>query len=343
MSNRLSQKSLRLLKSFNGWLARRGVKESTRYRYLEVVGDFLAWSEAKGLNAYDLKVLDVEEYLSEVRGRGISLGTLHWYVVGIKSLLKYFSYLSDDPKYAKIYEKIKVPKVPQGLPDCLTPEEVRRLLSAFPNLKHKALFSLIYETGCRISEALNLKVGDVLVGEEYIKVFFRESKSEARTALVVIFTGVIKEWLNKHEASYDPEAYLFYGRNPYKRMCRSNALYRLKEAAKRAGLKRRIYIHLLRHTRATELYGVFKELEMMRWFGWKTRRMIDVYSKVNQEDLESKYLSIYGHLSQVDDVGRSSLCPRCGYLNPPNAHRCLKCGYRLSNDVLEGTQGSKSA
>jgi len=53
--------------------------------------------------------------------------------------------------------------------------------------------------------------------------------------------------------------------------------------------------HVLRHSRATELLKkrVFTEREMMKWFGWKTRKMIDVYSHITMENVEKSYLSAF--------------------------------------------------
>ena len=95
-------------------------------------------------------------------------------------------------------------------------------------------------------------------------------------------------WLKLCEGK-DPEDYIFsYEYNRY--------LQKLAKAWELAGLpqtKRKF--HILRHSRATELLRkrVFTEQEMMKWFGWKTRKMIDVYSHITMEDVEEHYLSLY--------------------------------------------------
>ncbi|RLE82877.1 MAG: hypothetical protein DRJ51_00025 [Thermoprotei archaeon] len=329
----LSKESYEFLKTFLGWLANQGLRVSTRYRYAEIIGDFLRWLETRNVKVERISLKDVEFYFSAVRERGLKTSTMHWYVVGIKKLLKYLYFLTDDDRYRKLYEKVKVPKIQQVLPEVLSSVEVLRLLEALDDAKYRALFSLIYETGCRISEALNLKMKDLSVDEYGIKVFFRRSKSEARAVRVIVFSKTILGWLELHAAKNDPEAYVFYGRDPYKRMARSTATYVLKRAAMKAGIKKKVHPHLLRHTRATELYRFFKELEMMRWFGWKTRKMIDIYSKITQEDVEEKYIRKFlggekvSHDRQLLSV---AICPKCKAINPPNAKYCYSCGHSLN-------------
>ena len=66
----------------------------------------------------------------------------------------------------------------------------------------------------------------------------------------------------------------------------------LSKLKKKLGIK--IYLHLLRHKKATELYKELSEKEMMIYFGWTTRTMLDIYSHITQKDVEEKILRIYG-------------------------------------------------
>ncbi|RLE65681.1 MAG: hypothetical protein DRJ47_04370 [Thermoprotei archaeon] len=321
-----------LFESFMSWLANQGLRPSTRYRYAGIIGYFLAWLSSRNIKISDLKVKDIDLYLSSVHGKGLKHSTVHWYVVGVKKLLRYLYYITDDEKYKKLYKKIKTPRLNKSLPEILSPEEVLKIITNFSSLKYKALYALIYETGCRIGEALNLKIKHLVEDEYGFKVFFSRSKSEARAVRLVVFAGLIKKWLSIHPERDNPEAYLFFGRHPLKKMSRSAALKNLKKAALKAGIKKNVHPHIFRHTRATELYRMFKELELMKWFGWKTRRMIDVYSKITQEEVETVYvkniLNEKKHsLSEEEKTGKT--CPKCGRISTFSSKYCHFCGTPL--------------
>ena len=106
---------------------------------------------------------------------------------------------------------------------------------------------------------------------------------------------------------------------------------RLKERLKLEGIK--FHPHLLRHKRATELYGKLSEKDMMLLFGWRTREMLDIYARITQKDVEEKVLAIYG----VNDGGKHAsdiVCPRCGTKNPPEANYCWRCGTPLKAEII---------
>ena len=119
----------------------------------------------------------------------------------------------------------------------------------------------------------------------------------------------------------------------------------LREAWRRAGLPPvRRKFHILRHTRATELLKtrVFTEREMMLWFGWRTREMIDVYAKVTMEDVERSYLAAVGKAKlPQEELPRPVQCPRCGSDNLPEARYCQRCAMPLyKQEIVEIAKGS---
>ena len=102
-------------------------------------------------------------------------------------------------------------------------------------------------------------------------------------------------------------------------------------------------VEIGRIRRAVERWGerflgrVFTEREMMLWFGWRTREMIDVYAHVTMEDAERSYLAaIRGEQPRAEEPPRPRECPRCHSPNPPEARYCLKCGMPLrEREVIE--------
>ena len=192
----------------------------------------------------------------------------------------------------------------------------------------KVLVALIYETGARAGEILRLKGRDIEFDQYGARLWIRRSKSEARVVRVALYANLLAAWLEARKPGSD-EPVFTREYNAY--------LERLSRVWERAGLppvSRKF--HILRATRATELLRgrVFTEREMMLWFGWRTRGMIDVYAKVTMQDAEASYLAaVKGVDLKKEEPPRPRACPRCGSLNPPEASYCLKCAAPLSPEA----------
>lgn len=90
-----------------------------------------------------------------------------------------------------------------------------------------------------------------------------------------------------------------------------------------------LHPHNLRHLRATELYKSrkFTELELMKWFGWRTKTIIDVYSRIVMDNVEERVRELYG-------IGKPpqrdlKFCQKCGLRIDFEAKYCPRCGTKL--------------
>ena len=302
---------------FLAWLqARRSYSNNTLHRYLVEFRKLSSLAASKLRKS--LRELEYEDYLNlrkEVK-----------YPEVVKLYLKFLYEITGEERWEKLYKRIRVPKRKQRLPEALTREQVEKLLEECgredPELK--VLVALIYETGARVGEILRLKARDIEFDEYGARIWIRRSKSEARVLRVALYANLLAAWLETRKPR--PEEPIFTREyNSY--------LARLSHAWQRAGLPpTRRKFHILRHTRATELLKsrVFTEKEMMIWFGWRTRSMIDVYARVTMEDAEASYLAaVKGVEVRKEEAPKPKACPRCKALNPPEAKFCLKCAAPL--------------
>lgn len=135
-------------------------------------------------------------------------------------------------------------------PDVLSGSEVERVLAHAPSLKHRALFMLMYGAGLRISEARKLRVSDIDSGRMVVFVRAPKNRHDRQVPLARRTLEVLRAYFRHHRPSGEN---LFPGRSgtaPISRM----AVYRaLRQAAARAGVKKRVYPHLLRHAFATHM------------------------------------------------------------------------------------------
>lgn len=159
---------------------------------------------------------------------------------------------SDNPLVA-----ISSPKQEETLPEYLTENEVQSLLDA-PNtsdpmeLRDKAMIELMYASGLRVSELINLTLNDISMEENIIRVIGKGNKER-----LVPFADVTGKWLNEYLTKVrnmiqDPSEYLFLSKKKGA-MTRQAFWYRIKEYALRIGINKNIHPHTLRHSFATHL------------------------------------------------------------------------------------------
>ena len=146
-------------------------------------------------------------------------------------------------------EKLKFipwPKNEQKIIEFLDASEVKALLSACTNIKHKAIIMLMYGSGLRVGEVLNLKPADIDSQRMIIRIIQGKGKKDR---IVQLDAGLLTI-LRTYYLQYKPKEYLFNGQFGTQYSSRSINQF-LKEYAKKAGIKRNIHAHLLRHSFAT--------------------------------------------------------------------------------------------
>ncbi|MEM1909709.1 MAG: tyrosine-type recombinase/integrase [Thermofilaceae archaeon] len=303
---------------FLQWLkARKEYANNTLHVFLEEFRRFAAFLNAKGKGTRDFTYEDYIEFSSKATRKTAT---------AIRLYLKFLYDITGDARYKGLLEKVKTPRSKQRPPEVLTQEQVQRLLEECgrESLELKVLTAIVYETGARAGEILRLKGKDVVFDEHGARIVIRRSKSQPRVLRVVLFSSLLAQYVDLLKPG--PEDPIFTHEYNY-------YLVHLKRAWERAGLPRvRRKFHILRHTRATELLRarVFTEKEMMLWFGWRTRDMIDVYSHITMEDVERAYLAaVKSETIPTPQPPKPVECPRCKAANPPDARYCYRCGLPL--------------
>jgi site-specific recombinase XerD len=140
-------------------------------------------------------------------------------------------------------------KRPKTLPTVLSRHEIDRLLQCTPNLKHRTFLMTLYSAGLRFSEAAHLKIADIDSHRMLIRVACGKGKKER---LVPLSPRLLKE-LRIYWKQYKPANYLFPGKTADKTYADTSIQKAIKASAKAAGIKRRVYPHVLRHSYATGL------------------------------------------------------------------------------------------
>lgn len=134
------------------------------------------------------------------------------------------------------------------LPKFLTKEEVKKILNATENLKHKAILTTIYSCGLRLSEVLELKMADIKTQENLLLIRQAKGKKDR----IVMLSPVLLELLRNYYKTYKPVNYLFEGQEG-QRYSERSVQQILKNALEKANVISPASVHTLRHSYATHL------------------------------------------------------------------------------------------
>jgi len=180
--------------------------------------------------------------------------------------------------------------------DLVTRDELEAMINAAENPMHKALIAVLYESACEAKGVLALKVGDVQENGEYVRLTLRgkrRGQNSIRVIPIVEFASYLRTWLEIHPERDNPDAPLWY---TIRREAMSYDGFRttVRLLAKRAGIKKRMYPHLFRHSRLTELAKHLRESVLRKFAGWTAdSRMVGRYVHLAAEDVEEAILALY--------------------------------------------------
>ena len=312
-------------------LASRNLSERTLLRYVKEVVGFHEWL---GKPLTKATVEDLRGYVRYLLSKGRASYGVRVTTVILKLFLGKWMGKSE-------VKEVKLPKAERPLPKPLDESEILSMIKVGEKPYEKALVAVLYEGGLRLGELRNIKIGDVAVDQYGARVTVN-GKSGERPIRLIHSTPFLQAFLEHHPFREDLEAYLFFGRvsvdGEYKpdakgSITHTGVAHMLKRLAAKAGVNgKRIYPHLLRHSRATVLSKNMTDRELMTVFGWRTPSMVGVYSHLSMKDVEDKLLSIAGVKAKAEQE-QSPLapktCPRCKFVNPATSRFCSQCSMIL--------------
>ncbi len=180
-------------------------------------------------------------------------------------------------------ENLERPRREKRLPNVLSKAEVKALLDAPSNLKHRAMLSLIYACGLRRSELLHLTPKDVL-SDRYL-LFIRQSKGKKDRVLPI--SPKIIEMLRAYYKAYKPKVWLFEGQVPGTPYSERSLQLVLKHALKKVCNTKPVSLHWLRHSYATHLLESGTDLRYIQeLLGHSSSKTTEIYTHVSNKNLQ---------------------------------------------------------
>ena len=230
----------------------KGLSKNTVSSYKNDISSFLSWLNKKQINYQQVSGKNINEFISNLFNSGLKSSSINRKISSIKH---FYLFLSKKKiiKYSPV-DEIETPKQEKYLPISMSEDEVERLLSS-PNSnriierRDKAMIEILYATGMRISELVNLKLTDVDFNRSVLKVFGKGSK-ERLVPYGEKAAEALDIYLRDRKRSDSKNVFLS---NRGSHITRGAFWQRIKIYIKRENLKSSISPHTLRHAFATHL------------------------------------------------------------------------------------------
>jgi len=228
--------------------------------------------------------------------------TKHDYKVCLKRLFKWLKgndeEFPNEVKWIKATVKRNNSKLPEEL---LTEDDIDAMINTATNIRNKAFICVLYESGCRIGELINLKIKHITF-DEYSPVIIVNGKTGTRRIRLIDKQELLKTWLKAHPFKDNPDAYVWVSmaNNRKNQPLDYHTIGEtLRVIAEESGVKKKVNPHNFRHSRATYLASKLTESQLKQMFGWiQSSKMASIYVHLSGRDLDEPLLKMSGLLNE---------------------------------------------
>ena len=244
-------------------------------RFLEFLGE---------KHVKDVTVYDVDLFLARLREAGWESSSVYTAAVAVKRFLEFLGLREGIAGF-------ELPRRERPLPRYLTQEEVAKIVASCSSLRDKVIVLLLYSTGLRVSELVSLKLDDIDLERRTIRVRGKGGKER-----VVFFPESLSKLLHEYIQSLDGRSdFLFPSRNGHIHYTTVERIVR--RAAERAGVRKKVTPHVLRHSFATQSLAMGLDIrEIQELLGHSSLSTTQVYAHVSRERLKRDYDRVWGSL-----------------------------------------------
>lgn len=264
------------IEKFKQWLRSKRYSENTINTYSEALKSFLIFYREKPIA--EITNEDVIVYNNNyILKNNLSASYQNQIINSIKLFFKIIHETKID------IEKIHRPKRAKVLPNVLSKEEIKLILNAHRNIKHKTMLSMIYSCGLRCGELLALK--PVHIDSKRNIVLLKNSKGKKDR--IVPLSPKILEILRDYFKLYKPTVYLFEGQNKGEPYSDKSLQSVLKQALQKTDITKPVTLHWLRHSYATHLLESGTDLRYIQeLLGHNSSKTTEIYTHVSTKSIQ---------------------------------------------------------
>ena len=288
-----------MLRNFENYLKNvRKYSLNTNNSYISDINIFLEYLHIQKLNYKDVNhevIRSYLKYLDEKKYKNSSINRI------LSSLNDYYNYLTKCKvtKY-NYFEDINRPRKEKRLPNFINYSEYMSLLATvekeeneFLKARNLLLLEILFDTGLRVSEAVNIEINNINKKEQSIKVLGKGNKER-----IVYYGDYAKNYLENYlnlrrNINIVDKDYLFLNKN-YTRLTRRGVEYLISDISKKALLRQKISPHTLRHSFATEMLNNGCDIRSVQeLLGHKSLSTTGIYTHVTNEVVRQEYLKAF--------------------------------------------------
>ena len=275
----------------------KGYSENTIESYKRDLDKFLEYNKNTSID--NISNEDLKKYIKYLNDDGLNEKSIARNISSLKSFYKFLvisKYISSNTS-----DSLYLPKIKKSLPSTLTEEEVTSLLDIDLtdnfSYRNKAMLELLYATGLRVSELINLRLQDIDFSQDIIRTFGKGSKER-----IIPIGDYAKEYLEKYIYEYrssmlkrENNEYIFLN-NHGKQMTRQGFFKIIKKIAKEKGINKELSPHTLRHSFASHLLKYGADLRTIQeLLGHSDISTTQIYTHITNEELKQNYNEFHPH------------------------------------------------
>ena len=275
----------------------KGFSDNTLDAYERDLNKFLGFLESDGVHPTEVGLEHLHQFSTSLIDLGILPSSLSRILSGVRSFYHFLvvdGYMETDPT-----ELLEFPNKSRHLPDVLTVDEVDRIesvidLSSSEGQRNKAIIEVLFSCGLRVSELCLLRVSDLYLDEQFIRVVGKGNKQR----LVPISQKAIHElelyFSDRCHIDIKPgyEDYVFVSKLRKKNLSRIMVFHLIKELVALAGIEKTVSPHTFRHSFATALLDGGANLRAIQaMLGHESIATTEIYTHITTARLREEIIS----------------------------------------------------
>lgn len=236
-------------RQLSDWMKYKRYSQESIKNYVSCIGKFLTYFDSVATKPSEISSEKIKLFLTRFE----QPNTHKAYLSAIKL---FYDKIGNQPNKL---DKVEYPKASKKLPIVLSQDEIQRMFNVCTNLKHKVILTLLYSCGLRVSELINLKWENIDRSRMIINIIAAKGNKDRQVTL----SQSIIPLLTKYYREYRPVNYVLNGQFD-DRYSATSVLQVMKQLKEKAGIKKRVYTHLIRHCTFTHMVEAGTDINLIQ-------------------------------------------------------------------------------